>query len=873
MKPKKLTMQAFGPYAGKTVVDFTRLEADGLFLIAGDTGAGKTTIFDAISFALYGEGSGGNERRAARSFRSDYADSADETMVELEFSHRGAVYTVSRVPEHERRKLRGDGFARVKASAFLKMPDGRLYDSIPEVNAAVQGLLGLDREQFAQTVMIAQGDFLKILNAKSADRRALFQKLFSTERYARFQDLLRDACNEAKQKLDQNGQQIMYAAADISGTDDPDAESVFGMLKSDPVYAGQAIPLLETLCAKQEELLRLRREDAEQTESELLEKTAAAEQAQHQNDLLRKLQMTEQSLAELLKQKDETEQLQQELDAAEQAAAVNQHYTVMQSARKQEAEAKSAAEARIAELPALEAAFADAETAYAAAENAAAEIFVLNAKKQKAEQALDLLKKRCLAKDLHEKALAQLTGCAAELEQASALHKKVLLACRAGQAGILAEQLEDGQACPVCGSCTHPAPAEKPAHTPTDADADRAAKAVNEAIARYERQNQSVTEKQQALDALEKELSDVCGAEIPEEAELQENCARAAALAERLSEEQRRTQLVMQRAERELASKKAAAAEAGTAWERSRTQTCDFEGRYEAALTVSEFPDEAAFLSALRSPEQMLLLRNRLRTYRDRLQQLTGQLEGCRSQCTITEPLPVDALRQEIAELRTHKAAADAACQAASRSLTGNQKALRTLVPLTEQRKTLSAYEADARDLYRTVGGQQTGQAKLSFEAYVQQFCFRRVVDAANQRLCFLTNDNYALRCRTGGGSLRGQTGLDLEVYDSTTGAWREVSTLSGGESFLASLALALGLSDVVQAQSGGITLDAMFIDEGFGSLDEQALRQAIRMLSRLADGSRLIGVISHVTELKDAIPAQIRITKESGGSRITVIA
>ncbi|MBP0971703.1 MAG: hypothetical protein J5753_06655, partial [Oscillospiraceae bacterium] len=360
---------------------------------------------------------------------------------------------------------------------------------------------------------------------------------------------------------------------------------------------------------------------------------------------------------------------------------------------------------------------------------------------------------------------------------------------------------------------------------------------------------------------------------IPDEAELQENCSKAAALAERLSEEQRRTQLVMQRAERELASKKAAAAEAGTAWERSRTLTCDLAGKYEAALAGSDFPDEVAFLSALRSPEQMMLLRSRLLTYRDRLQQLSGQLESYRSQCTITEPLPVEALQQEIAALRKEKAAADAAYQAAARSLQGNQKALRTLVPLTEQRKVLSEYEAEARDLYRTVSGQQTGQMKLSFEAYVQQFYFRRVADAANQRLCFLTNDNYALRCRTEGGSLRGQTGLDLEVYDSTTGAWREVSTLSGGESFLASLALALGLSDVVQQQSGGITLDAMFIDEGFGSLDEQALRQAIRMLSRLADGSRLIGVISHVTELKDAIPAQIRITKDSSGSRITVIA
>ena len=872
MKPRLLTMQAFGPYAGKTVVDFTQLDRDGLFLIAGDTGAGKTTIFDAISFALYGEASGGAGRRSARSFRSDYADPANETCVTLEFSHRGGIYTVSRVPEHERKKLRGDGLTKIKASAVLKMPDGRLYESIPEVNAAVQTLLGLDRDQFAQTVMIAQGDFLKILNAKSADRRVLFQKLFSTVRFARFQELLRETYSAAKQSLEQNAQQIMYAAADISAAEDPDDATVFGMLKSDPAYAGKAIPLLESLCAAQERMLSEQQEAAARTESELLEKTAAVEQAQHQNNLLRQLQVTEQELDKLLSRKDETDAQQAELDAAEKAAALHQHYVALQTARQQEAEAEITAETRRAELPALEQAFADAEAACRAADASAAEIPELNEKKQRAERALELLKKTRLARDVHEKAVSMLTDAAADLERVSAVQKSMLLAYRAGQAGTLAEQLAEGQPCPVCGSCTHPAPAEKPAQTPSDADLEQSSQAVNAAIARYERQNQAVTEKHTALHDLLRELADVCGAEIPDEAALQENCAKASALAERLTREQRTAQQNMQRAERELASRKAAASEADSALERIRTRCAELDGRYTAALAASDFIGEQEFLSALRSGDQLMLLRNRLRGYRDRLHQLTGQQETLRSQCTVTEPLPVATLQQEILRLRNEKFAADAAYQTAARSFQGNQKALRTLIPLTEKREALAQYEANVRDLYQTVGGQQTGQAKLSFEAYVQQFYFRRVVDAANQRLCFLTNDNYALRCRTEGGSLRGQTGLDLEVYDSTTGAWREVSTLSGGESFLASLALALGLSDVVQQESGGISLDAMFIDEGFGSLDEQALRQAIRMLGRLADGSRLIGVISHVTELKDAIPAQIRISKDANGSRVSVI-
>ena len=872
MKPRLLTMQAFGPYAGKTVVDFTQLDSDGLFLIAGDTGAGKTTIFDAISFALYGEASGGSGRRSAKSFRSDYADPSEETCVTLEFSHRGGVYTVSRVPEHERRKLRGEGLTKIKASAVLKMPDGRLYDSIPEVNIAVQTLLGLDREQFAQTVMIAQGDFLKILNAKSADRRALFQKLFSTVRYAKFQELLKNTHTNARQALEQNGQQIMYAAADISDADDPDAATVFGMLKSDPVYAVQAIPLLEALCAAQEQTLSEKKDAAAAMESELLIKTREAEQAQQQNNLLRQLQMTEQELDKLALQKDEADMQQAELDAAEKAAALNQHYIALQTAKQQEAEAQVTAESRRAELPALEQALAEAEAAAQSADEAAAEIAGLNEKKQKAERALELLKKTRLAREVHEKAVAQLEEAAAALEQVSAQQKQVLAAYRAGQAGTLAEQLEEDSPCPVCGSRSHPAPAEKPAHTPTDADLEKTGQAVNAAMAHYGRQNQAVTEKHDALEELLKELSAVCGAEIPDEEKLQANCVRAAELAEQLTQNQRLAAQKLQNAERALASKRAASSEADAALERIETRCADLDGKYTAALAASDFIGEQEFLAALRSQEQLMLLRNRLRSYRDRLQQLSGQQESLRNQCTITEPLPVSELQQEILQLRTNKAAADAAYQAAARSCQGNQKALRTLIPLTKKRDELSQYEANVRDLYQTVGGQQTGQAKLSFEAYVQQFYFRRVTEAANQRLCFLTNDNYALRCRTEGGSLRGQTGLDLEVYDSTTGAWREVSTLSGGESFLASLALALGLSDVVQQQSGGITLDAMFIDEGFGSLDEQALRQAIRMLGKLADGSRLIGVISHVTELKDAIPAQIRIAKDANGSTVSVI-
>ncbi|MCR4760713.1 MAG: SMC family ATPase [Oscillospiraceae bacterium] len=872
MKPRKITMQAFGPYAGKTVVDFTLLGQDGLFLISGDTGAGKTTIFDAMSFALYGEASGGTERRTARSFRSDYADPAVETSVTLEFEHRGLLYSVTRIPEYERKKLRGEGMTKIKSSALLRMPDGKTYESIPEVNNAIQTLLGLDREQFSQTVMIAQGDFLKILNAKSSERRALFQKLFSTTRFARFQDLMKEAYNEAKQKLQQTDQQILYAASGIVAAGDSEDDTLLGMLQSDAVYIARAIPVLQARCEKEAAALTHLQEDAAALQEKMLSATKEMQQATMQNQLLEQLLAAEKELSAIEADADEMNVLQDELDAAVLAAALKSDYTAMQTARRQTADAENAMQQRKAEIPALEEACSAAVTASAEAAAAAAQIPDLNEKKQKAEQALQMMQKHRVAAENLVQAKKTLEEQLDRLQRASRLHEHCVAAYRAGLAGKLAEDLQDGVPCPVCGALTHPAPAHKPEQTPTDSELDRANKVMTEAIGLYERQKQSVAEKEEALAVFAEELTQLCGKQMPDEAELRENCLKADRLVRELEQNRQQADKALQQTERTLAAKRAAADEAEQTFYRTQERGVQLEEKYYSVLAASVFADEPAFLAAVRPAEQQALLRSRMHSYQQRVSSLNGRISGLKAQCTITEPVPVEQLSQAIAKLQAEKTAADEAGQKLRHAADCNWKALGMLVPLAEQRADTMEYEANIRDLYQTVGGLQSGQVKLSFEAYVQQFYFRRVVDAANLRLRFLTNELYTLRCKKDAESLRVQAGLDLEVYDSTTGLWRDVSTLSGGESFLASLALALGLSDVVQAQSGGVSLDAMFIDEGFGSLDDQALRQAIRMLAKLADGKRLIGVISHVADLKDAIPSQIRITKDSAGSKIAVI-
>ena len=869
MKPLTITMQAFGPYANTVTVDFTKLEHSGLFLITGDTGAGKTTVFDAISFALYGEASGGAERRAAKSFRSDFASPELETSVTLVFEHNGQQYTITRVPEHERRKQRGEGMTTVKSSACLTMPDGRILATIPEVAQAVQELLGLNRNQFSQTVMIAQGDFLKILNAKSAERKELFQKLFATSRYARFQELLKEELSAAKQRLAAADQAILLAASEIWIPEGAAGADVLTLVKTEPAYAEKALKPLQTICKKQRSAIKKAAKAHQELDAKLLEQAKNEQFAKTQNELLRRIGLAEQEQQNLNMQAPEIAGMQEQLLLASHAAVLMKEYHAAEAAAKRMHAAADAAERHRAALPKREVFCTECSTLLEQAENDAKQIPEAQARIQQAEQAAGLLQKLTAQQKALEDAAALCRTRAAELERVSAAHSRCLSAFQAAQAGMLAESLRESEPCPVCGSCSHPMPAKRPETAPTEADVQRINQQMTAAIAQYERQNQAVQERKAAVAEIRSAL-DALSCHEDAESLNQMICAAKAEIAARTDalEQARRS---AQKAERELAAAKAAAGESDAQLARAEAECVRLRQSYADALTGSVFENEAAFLAAILPPEQQNLMQKRVNDYLSRSGSLQGQLENLRAQCTVTEPLPLAEIQAEIRNMKQVLAAEEEQQIAAERLCTGNEQALERLTPLAAERAAASQNEAQLRDLYQTVGGQQTGQVKLSFEAYVQQFYFRQVVAAANQRLNVLTNENYILRCRREAGTLRGQTGLDLEVFDSSTGAWRDVSTLSGGESFLASLALALGLSDVVQAQSGGIRLDAMFIDEGFGSLDEGTLRQAMQMLARLADGTRLIGVISHVAELKEAIPAQIVVTKEANGSSIRI--
>lgn len=871
MKPKILTFQAFGPYAQKITVDFTKLEQDGLFLVCGPTGAGKTTIFDAIAYALFGEASGGPERRSADSFRSDYAAADTETFAELEFEHRGECYRVRRSPEYLCAKKVGEGMKVSKRTAALHLPDGKVLENIKEVNAKIQELIGLTRAQFAQTVMIAQGDFRKILTASSADRKAIFQKLFDTVRYADFQDMLGNMESEAKSQITSLEQEILLTVRDLilpEGTADPE---LLIKLQSEPSYAEKAIAPLKKLCKEQRIQLETLRADTERCTDTLAKVTKEADTARMQNKMLADLHAAEQQAEQLDAHAGEMELYEEQLNLSRHAAALLRDYHAVENADRQLDTARQVLKSHLESLPALETVKDESLAALKAAEESASNIPELEAQRNQAQKALELHKKSLVQRDQHRQAASLLQSKSSAYQAAAEAERICMDAFHAGQAGLLAASLTEGTPCPVCGSTDHPHPAAQAEHTPSEAELQAVRQKTSDALAAFAKQKQTVEDMQHSLDAVIAEMQTLCGDEIPSAESLTDAAESAAKEITALQQALSAAQANASKAEREAAARRAAAEESASNYERAKKSAEDYRSTYADALTGSVFENEAAFLAAVMAPETQMKLQNQVQLYLERKNTLFGRLTNLRQQCTITEPMPLDEIEADIRELKTKQAELEQRWRRAERICETNETVLSRLKPLADRLNQAVSHEKELRVLYTTVSGQLTGKAKISLEAYVQQFYFRHVVTAANQRLQFLTNDTYSLRCKKSSDQKHAQTGLDLEVFDSGTGAWRDVSSLSGGESFLASLALALGLSDVVQAQSGGIRLDAMFIDEGFGSLDENLLSLALQMLSKLADGSRLIGVISHVAELREAIPSQIVISKTESGSTLTV--
>ena len=815
MRPLKLTLSAFGPYAGTTTLPLKQLGRGGLYLVTGDTGAGKTTLFDAITYALYDHSSGGV--RDGAMLRSKYADPGTPTFVELEFEVRGQRYTVRRNPEYLRPKARGEGFTTEKADAALTYADGRPpVTKAKEVTAAVIDIIGLDYNQFSQIAMIAQGQFTRLLNATTEERSKIFRKLFRTQRYQKLQEALAEENSALTARRAALNAKLDAVLAGISyDATDPEAEALGALSAQMP--PDTVTPLLEGLTARQEAAAALAADALAALDRQLstLQTTlGAAEQAERQR----------QEVAGELAKARSTAQLE--------SAKAN--------TRRKTLEALDAAlTASEAELAAL----ADADTRRVEAE--AARLAQRETALNELARSLTECQHRNTAARTAQEAYRQTAGRQTEAHSARDTLERAFLDA---QAGLLAQTLEEGAACPVCGSTHHPAKAHLPRTAPTEVQVNQAKQAAAQADSAAQEASaaarEALTREQEGRAQLRKDAE----ALLPERftspegpvpltvsllktALAEENDALHTAQAD-LKQRQTKNHTDCRR-KKELEAQRKAQAEQRTALEAQVTAAQQASAAAQAAVQT---------LEARQAAEQ------------------------------IAQPQKIAALKAEQNELLARRKALAAQEKDLNARLLPNRRALADHRKLADQRDALDARWQWVNALASTAGGTLSSKQKIRLEAYIQMNYLDRILVHANTRLMQMTAGQYELE-RIGAENQRSQSGLDLGVIDHYNGTRRSVKTLSGGESFKASLALALGLSDEVQSTAGGIRLDTLFLDEGFGSLDEESLEQAIRVLSGLTEGDRLVGIISHVAALKDRIDRQVVVHKErSGGSWVEIV-
>ena len=898
MRPLKLTISAFGPYAGECVLELEALGKSGLYLITGDTGAGKTTIFDAICYALYGKASGG-ARDNSDLFRSKYAAPETPTFVELEFLCHGQRYTVRRNPGYLRPAKRGSTMVEQKPDAELRLPDGSVMTKEKQVTAKVTEILGVGKEHFSSIAMIAQGDFQQLLLAKTEDRVKIFRKIFDTDKYKVLQDRLGIENRAAEQRWRElRASQDQYAAmlrtaeeTDVRGLPMEEIQRILeeSLTADEGLLAGLA-EQIGALEARSADLAAL----TERARNQQKQRQLLIDMRQSEGRGAQQLALAEEALTSARSQEPKMAALTDEIAALE---AVRPRYGELTALRKTQAaeETKLRGLNRELEKAASELSAAQKQLSAAARElEGLKEIPLLLAENGRVREKLTQRQAELTALQKQdaayraacsrtEQAQREYLAAAKTAADAQQEHQTLYRAFLDAQAGILASALTEGMPCPVCGAVGHPDPAPLADHAPTQemvdiaqTRADAARKKAETASAKAGRLEGERAQLEQALrDAVEtllkgQALDDAmagCGREL-DTAE-----AESKALA---GKEQRRKALegglpgleqrIKALTERQTSDAQQAAALEATILAR--------KGQMESAAAALPYPEEGLLLKEIDGRKQArTALETALNAARENHRQVEGKLTALRGRIEATqaaldaqEPIDFDAAGAELTQVSAELAALRQTGNDASGRISVNRQVRSGLQRTSGELQALEARMRWLEPLAKTANGSLSGKERLMLETFVQTTYFDRIIACANTRLLRMTDGQYELIRHTEAADGRKLTGLELDVIDHYNGSARSVRTLSGGESFKASLSLALGLSEMIQRQSGGIRFDTMFVDEGFGSLDEESLRQAIATLTNLSGTDRLVGIISHVGELKERIDKQIIVTKTRDG-------
>lgn len=925
MKPLKLTMSAFGSYAEKNVIDFTG-QQQGIFLITGDTGAGKTTIFDAITYALYNQTSGGE--RNGNMMRSQYAQPETETYVELEFLYRGQTYRVRRNPDYKITKTLKNGKIReqkVPHSVELTLPDGTVFpEKKNATDAKITEILGLTADQFSQIVMIAQGDFLKLLYTKSDERKMIFSKLFRTDIYWKIQENLRRKSMEMDERIQENDRAFEQEKSRIIPLPESEElpldelverlrERLKDALKEQNLRRANVEELNKKI-TKYEEINKLFRslEKIRQNGKELEARQVESKERRQQIENALKADKVLVAEQQNLRQQQEVEQSAQAIAKMTETLANNQEMFETLKTQQQEAEAKQKREAADIQkkMLALEQSF----PSYEALQNARSE-------EQQAKKVWEDLGKTS-EESFHKKkaGIAALKEQQKQQEQVveqtkknweqtslsaseSAKHYEHMYeAFLKEQAGILAENLSAGCPCPVCGSTVHPDPAKLPDHAVTELEVEQAKKtraAAEEkrdlAYAAFEAEK---TEKQKLAQAVEKEEADFVLAQTiakQQRKEAEQNYVSLQKIAEQIREklvypslaEAKKQYAAMQKAlaaaEQEIERKRQKVSELAEAMNTLKGQKLAEEENQKTAkkLAVKTEKEYAKLLekSGFVSEEtyHLAILPERSRSKLEREEkEYESQCLRQQSEQKLLEKQVSGKTYTDTAELNEQLKAEKQALKETEKTYMelhtayeNDRSVLQNCAVYLEKGKKLESEDQVIKSLSKTANGRLSGSAKIDFETYIQRQYFKQIIHEANKRLLTMSNHQFILKLKEEANTGRKTNeGLDLSVYSLVTDSERDVKTLSGGESFLAALAMALGLSDIVERSAGAIHPDMMFIDEGFGSLDAQSRQQAIEVLAELAGDSRMVGIISHVTELKEQIDRKLVVSRTDKGSR-----
>ncbi len=900
MRVLQLEICGFGPYANQTKIDFTQLGTNGLYLICGDTGAGKTTVFDAIIFALYGEASG--ENRNTSMFRSKYALSDTPTYVKLTFLYKNKQYEITRNPEYERPSKRGDKLTLQRAEATLLNPDGKVITKLKDVQQSVIALLGVDKKQFCQIAMIAQGEFLKLILANTQERQQIFREIFHTQFYQQVQDQLRMKENTCKANYEQLKNSVQQYIDTIDSQHDfsnmfieQQIELLELQNKEDEKLEKQCIAEHEAqqkqftinhqkIVAQQEyERLQLVYEEGVK-QLELLQQNYIAKQ-QTLNRIQVNQDVVQELAIEIVKKQEELAHYEPLTLALQQVAEIQ---ISLQKQKQEKSLSQQKLEQTMRELVIIAQDLEVLEGCKVRLEKAKLTKPLLVKKQEDVKNIQQLQENMKCKEQKYTKQLHDYHNFATKSDEIEVAYNQAHRQYLNEQAGMIAMTLEEGKACPVCGSYEHPDKAKVSASVLTKLELDNLKNTLEQAQQKTISTHEGVMLLKQEIEQIqqqyEKQIAELAIQSIDEYAlqvnqQIQENrqliqkyetqCIQES----KAQQEQITKQTVLDQLKEELQQ---------YALQLSRQE----QTLVQLQLKIDGWQTTLAYPTIEEAKQAIVVLQQKrdaiivqyeqqqkvLQDTKQDMDILIGQQKSLHEQLQQYSVLDMKVLLDQKQELIQALDTLNEQ-QKMYRSRLDRNKNIYNL--LNEQAKQMQIIEEEYTlysSLSATANGTIRGKEKIMFETFVQTTYFDRMIQRANIRFMQMSHGQYELKRRKDDGNRRSQSGLELDVIDHYNGSTRNVKSLSGGEAFKASLCLALGLSDEVQNSVGGIQLDTMFVDEGFGSLDEESLQQAIRALVNVSESNRLIGIISHVNELKQRIDKQIIIQKNKGmGSAIQI--